>query len=51
VIEDVGTRIEHGAQRRLVTLEVGDEHLDPARGQTCARFVDGVREDGRAAII
>src|SRR5262245_17579880 len=50
VIEDVGTRIEHCAQRRLAALEVGDEYLDPARGQTCARFADGVREDRGAAV-
>src|SRR5262245_19326060 len=50
VIEDVGTRIEDRAQRRLAALEVGDEHLDAAAGQTFARFADGVCEDRGAAV-
>ena len=30
VIEDVGPRVEHGAKRRFVSLEVWDQHFEPA---------------------
>ena len=50
VVQDVGPRVEHRAQRRLVALEVGNQHLDAARGQPRARLADGVGEDRRAAV-
>ena len=33
-----GLRVEHGVQRRLVALEVRNQHLDAALGQAGSRF-------------
>ena len=32
VIQHVGPRVEHGAQRRFVALEIRDQHFDAALG-------------------
>ena len=50
VIEDVRTGVEHGAQRRLDALEVGNQHLDAAVGHARPRPPDRVGEDRRAAV-
>ena len=44
VIEHVGPRVEHRAQRRLVTLEIRNQDLEPARGNARARFANRPRE-------
>ena len=41
---------EHGAKRRLVTAQVGDEHLDGRAGQRRAHGRDGGRELRGAAV-
>jgi len=51
VIDDVRLRVEHGAQRMLVALEIRDEDLDAALRRPRAGFADGRCEDRRAAII
>ncbi len=50
VIQHVGTRIEHGSERRLVPPEIGNQHLEPALGQPRARFADRVGEDRGASV-
>ena len=50
VVEDVRTRVEHGVERRLDALEVGDQHLDAARRHALTRQPDRFGEDRRAAV-
>ena len=50
VIQHVRPRVEHGLQRPLVALEIGNQHFDPAVGQARACLADGLGEDRRAAV-
>ena len=50
VVQDVGPRVEHGAQRRFLALEVGNQHLDAAVGHPRLDLADRVGEDRRAAV-
>ena len=50
VVEHVGAGGEHGAQRRFVAAQVGDEHLDGRVRHRGANGGDGRRELRRAAV-
>ena len=50
VIEHVGPRVEHDAQRRFVALEIRDQHFDAGTRDARARLGDRPREVRGAAI-
>ena len=50
VVEHLGFRRHHRLERRPVTLEVGDQHLDRTAGHPVADPLDGLGEDGRSAV-
>ena len=50
VVQDVRPRVEHRAQRRFVSLEIGNQHFDAAAGIARARLRDRSREVRRAAV-
>ena len=50
VVEDVGPGLHHGPQRRVLAVEVGDQHLDAHARALAAQRADGLGEDVRAAV-
>ena len=50
VVQDVRTGFHHGPQRRLLAVEVGDQHLHAHRRAAVPESPDRLREDARAAV-
>src|SRR5207248_9116866 len=50
VVEDVRARLDHGADRLAVALEVGRQHLDGGTGAAPADGANGAREYPGAAV-
>ena len=50
VVVDLGGGVEHGADRLLAPLEIGDEHLDGAVGELRVDLADGLGEDVGAEV-
>ena len=50
VVQQVGTGIEHGLERRLRSLEIGNEHFHAHARAPAAYGPDRLRKDRRAAV-
>src|SRR5207244_13017401 len=50
VVQHVGAGVEHRIERRVETLKVRNQHLDPAVGYPGARLADGLRENPGTAV-
>ena len=50
VVQDVGTRVQHRPQRRVIALEIGDQNLDHTPAVQLSNGLDRLGEDEGAAV-